>query len=160
MYLREMGTVPLLTRDGEIELARRIEKGQTKVIRALSRSSLVMRELADLAVDLQDGRNSLRDILSTPDAMTADDEEDAADPQFRRFHPVHRDPRSRGRDNCVISCSPGPPARGRSTSSRELRLETVPHAWSASAAQSAACSSALPPGAASANVLRARRRTS
>ena len=82
MYLREMGTVPLLTRDGEIELARRIEKGQTKVIRALSRSSLVMRELADLAVELQDGRNSLRDILSTPDAMTADDEEDG---QIRDF---------------------------------------------------------------------------
>ncbi len=76
MYLREMGTVPLLTRDGEIELARRIEKGQTKVIRALSRSSLVMRELAELAAEVQDGRSSLRDILCTPDAMTADDEEE------------------------------------------------------------------------------------
>ena len=76
MYLREMGTVPLLTRDGEIELARRIEKGQTKVIRALSRSSLVMRELAELAAEAQDGRSSLRDILCTPDAMTADDEEE------------------------------------------------------------------------------------
>jgi len=82
MYLREMGTVPLLTRDGEIELARRIEKGQNKVIRALSRSSLVMCELAELAVEIQDGRNSLRDILSTPDAMTADDEEDG---QIRDF---------------------------------------------------------------------------
>ncbi len=82
MYLREMGTVPLLTRDGEIELARRIEKGQTKVIRALSRSSLVMRELAELAAEVQDGRSSLRDILCTPDAMTADDEEEQ---QIRDF---------------------------------------------------------------------------
>lgn len=38
MYLREMGTVSLLTREGEIELARRIEHGQKMVVRALSRS--------------------------------------------------------------------------------------------------------------------------
>jgi RNA polymerase primary sigma factor len=82
MYLREMGTVPLLTREGEIELARRIEKGQTKVIRALSRSTLVMRELGDLVHEVEDGRLSLRDLLSTPDAMTADDE---AEEQIQEF---------------------------------------------------------------------------
>ena len=38
MYLREMGTVPLLTRDGEINLARKIERGQNAILRALSRS--------------------------------------------------------------------------------------------------------------------------
>src|SRR5512136_3093449 len=37
MYLREMGTVPLLTREGEIEIARRIERGQNKVLKAFSR---------------------------------------------------------------------------------------------------------------------------
>ncbi len=82
MYLREMGTVALLTRDGEIELARRIEKGQNRVIRALSRSSLVVRELGGLARELEDGRLSLRDVLSTPDAMTADDD---AEDQIRDF---------------------------------------------------------------------------
>src|SRR3974377_1322493 len=76
MYLREMGTVPLLTREGEIELARRIERGQNKVIRALSRSTLVMRELSGLAREVEEGRSSLRDLLSTPDAMTVDDEAD------------------------------------------------------------------------------------
>ncbi len=38
-YLREMGSVPLLTRQGEIEIARRIERGQTRVIRTISRNS-------------------------------------------------------------------------------------------------------------------------
>ena len=44
MYLREMGSVPLLTREGEVELAKRIERGQTAVRKALSRSPLVIRE--------------------------------------------------------------------------------------------------------------------
>jgi RNA polymerase primary sigma factor len=76
MYLREMGTVPLLTRDGEIELARRIEKGQSKVIRALSRSAVVWRELNKVAHEAEEGHLSLRDILSTPDAMAADEDEE------------------------------------------------------------------------------------
>ncbi|MDA2927306.1 RNA polymerase sigma factor RpoD, partial [Acidobacteria bacterium AH-259-G07] len=45
MYLREMGTVPLLTREGEVEIAKRIEKGQRTVIKALSRSPVVVAEI-------------------------------------------------------------------------------------------------------------------
>src|SRR5689334_24617635 len=45
MYLREMGTVPLLTREGEVEIAKRIERGQNRVLKALSRSPIVIREL-------------------------------------------------------------------------------------------------------------------
>jgi len=45
MYLREMGTVPLLTREGEVEIAKRIEKGQGSVIKAHSRSPVVVAEV-------------------------------------------------------------------------------------------------------------------
>jgi len=55
MYLREMGTVPLLTREGEIELAKRIERGQTSVMKSLSRSPLVTRELLHLSGEVAQG---------------------------------------------------------------------------------------------------------
>jgi RNA polymerase primary sigma factor len=45
MYLREMGTVPLLTREGEVEIAKRIERGQLRVLKAISRSPIVIREV-------------------------------------------------------------------------------------------------------------------
>ena len=48
MYLREMGTVPLLTREGEVEIAKRIERGQNRVMKAISRSPIVIREIVGL----------------------------------------------------------------------------------------------------------------
>ena len=42
MYLREMGTVPLLTREGEVEIAKRIERGQVRVLKAIARSPIVV----------------------------------------------------------------------------------------------------------------------
>jgi len=67
MYLREMGSVPLLTREGEIELARRIERGQNKVRKALSRCPLVIREIFRLAEQIASGELPIRDVLAIPD---------------------------------------------------------------------------------------------
>src|SRR5690348_15459740 len=73
MYLREMGTVPLLTREGEIELAKRIERGQSAVRKSLSRSPLVIREILALAETVTHDPSSVRDILVMPDLVVTDE---------------------------------------------------------------------------------------
>ncbi|MGH9450963.1 MAG: RNA polymerase sigma factor RpoD [Terriglobia bacterium] len=63
MYLREMGTVPLLTREGEVEIARRIERGQIAVLKALSRAPLVVHEVIVLRKDLMEGRRTIKEVV-------------------------------------------------------------------------------------------------
>jgi RNA polymerase primary sigma factor len=64
MYLREMGTVPLLTREGEVEIAKRIEHGQKVVLKALSRSALVVREILNIGDKLKKNLLSTRDVVA------------------------------------------------------------------------------------------------
>ncbi len=63
MYLREMGTVPLLTREGEVEIAKRIERGQMRVMKAIARSSIVTREVMALGEDLKRGVRSIKEVV-------------------------------------------------------------------------------------------------
>jgi RNA polymerase primary sigma factor len=63
MYLREMGTVPLLTREGEVEIAKRIERGQLRVLKAISRSPIVIREIAALGEDLKRGVRNVKEVV-------------------------------------------------------------------------------------------------
>ena len=64
MYLREMGTVPLLTREGEVEIAKRIERGQMRVMKAISRSPIVIREIMALGEDLKRGVRNIKEVVT------------------------------------------------------------------------------------------------
>ena len=67
-YLRQMSRVPLLTREGEVAIAKRIERGELRIMKALSRSLTVARHVGVLADAVRDGKRSLRDAVVMPDA--------------------------------------------------------------------------------------------
>src|SRR6266404_2655129 len=73
MYLREMGTVPLLTRDGEVEIAKRIERGQLTVLKVLSRSPVIVREIISLGDQLKKDPGIIKNILQFRDVELTDD---------------------------------------------------------------------------------------
>ncbi|OLD63053.1 MAG: RNA polymerase sigma factor RpoD [Acidobacteria bacterium 13_1_40CM_2_68_5] len=81
MYLREMGTVPLLTREGEVEIARRIERGEKNVVKALSRSQYVIRKLMEYGHKIRDKQIRVEDLIM----VTDDDEEGAAERKRRQL---------------------------------------------------------------------------
>jgi RNA polymerase primary sigma factor len=63
LYLREMGVVPLLTREGEVFIAKRIERGQLKTQKAISRSPIAVKELLKVGEELQSDAANIRDIV-------------------------------------------------------------------------------------------------
>jgi RNA polymerase primary sigma factor len=73
MYLREMGTVPLLTREGEVEIARRIERGQNAVLRSLTRAPLVIQEILAVAEQISNDALSARDVVQIADPVLTDE---------------------------------------------------------------------------------------
>ena len=73
MYLREMGTVPLLTREGEVEIAKRIERGQLRVLKALSRSPIVINELLALGEDLKKSVRSIKEVVTFDEEEITDE---------------------------------------------------------------------------------------
>jgi RNA polymerase primary sigma factor len=82
LYLREMGSVKLLNREGEIGIARRIERGQRKVRRTLSRCPVVIHELVRLGAEVRAGTLEPRVVLqiSDPETEAVEDEEESAEP--------------------------------------------------------------------------------
>src|SRR5215207_1975418 len=73
MYLREMGTVPLLTREGEVEIARRIERGKLAVIKSISRTPLVSRKVIHLGDQLKTGDRTIRELVIFNDEEITDE---------------------------------------------------------------------------------------
>ncbi len=91
MYLREMGTVPLLTREGEVEIAKRIEKGQKTVLKALSRSPVVVQEILQYGEQLRECELAIKSFVNfTEDEITEDILSDRRDDVLRRVDEVRQ----------------------------------------------------------------------
>ena len=67
LYLREMGSVPLLTREGEVVLAKRIEHGNTVVTKCITRSPVIVEELISVAAALRQGTRSIKEVIQFGD---------------------------------------------------------------------------------------------
>src|ERR1700709_614118 len=63
MYLRRMGSVPLLTREGEVEIAKRIEAGEKEVLAVVINSEIAIQEILDLGDKLRAGKVRLKDVV-------------------------------------------------------------------------------------------------
>jgi RNA polymerase primary sigma factor len=79
VYLRQMGTVPLLTREQEVSIAQRIERGQIKTHKAISRSPIAVAELCRIGAALAEGKLNIRDIVNFSDQAEVSETEDKAD---------------------------------------------------------------------------------
>jgi len=75
LYLREMATVPLLKREQEVSIARRIEAGQRRAQRAISRSPIAVAELLKIGNDLEANRIGIRDVVTFSDDSEIDEQE-------------------------------------------------------------------------------------
>ncbi|KAF0248731.1 MAG: RNA polymerase primary sigma factor [bacterium] len=92
MYLREMAIVPLLTRDGEVSIAKRIERGQRRARKTLSRSLIVVEEFLQVGEELKNGTLSVREVVTLTDAegLTEDKIEDSLAHILGAFYEVNR----------------------------------------------------------------------
>ena len=81
LYLREMGVVPLLTREGEVAIAKRIERGQLKTQKAISRSPIAVRELLKIGEELEAGSVNIREtvVFAEQAELTGDEDKDKAE---------------------------------------------------------------------------------
>ena len=72
MYLREMGTVPLLTREGEVAIAKRIERGKLSVIKTISRTATTAQVIITLGEQLRHGERTIRELVIFQDDELTD----------------------------------------------------------------------------------------
>ena len=123
MYLREMGTVPLLTREGEVEIAKRIERGQLRVLKALSRSPIVIHELLAMGEDLKKGVRSIKEVVTFDEEEITDEilqnrlkeftgKIDDLAKAYKKAEPVDREVRRHLAEEAAQGLSPLPPGPG------------------------------------------------
>jgi RNA polymerase primary sigma factor len=83
MYLRKMGSVSLLTREGEVEIAKRIESGEKEILASVLSSSIAIKEILDLGERLQKGKIRVREIIKDAgDETTSEETEEAEESEI------------------------------------------------------------------------------
>src|SRR6202012_3680223 len=85
MYLRKMGSVSLLTREGEVEIAKRIEQGEHMVLSAILNSPVAVREIMDLGDKLRKHKIRVKDIIRDAEDENAEFDEEEADRRIFRL---------------------------------------------------------------------------
>ncbi len=80
LYLREMGVVPLLTREGEVTIAKRIERGKIRAQKAISRSPVAIAELIAIGQELASGELSIREVV------TFNEQEGITEEKIEEYH--------------------------------------------------------------------------
>jgi len=83
LYLREMGIVPLLNREGEVAIAKRIERGQIHTHKAIARSPIAIERLLKIGDDLAAGKASIRETVVFSEQAEISIEEDKAEEYLR-----------------------------------------------------------------------------
>ncbi len=91
MYLREMGTVPLLTREGEVAIAKRIERGKLSVIKSISRTPMVTKKVIQLGDDLKNDQRTIRELVTfSEEELTEDKIDDRKKEVLRQIDAVRK----------------------------------------------------------------------
>ncbi len=84
LYLREMGVVPLLTREGEVAIAKRIERGLMKTHKAIARSPIAVMELLKVGEELAEHKINIREVVLFSEQAELAGEDDKAD-EYREW---------------------------------------------------------------------------
>ncbi len=125
LYLREMGTVPLLTREGEVEIAKKIERGQLNVLKAVSRSPIAIKEVIDLGLQLQRRERSINDtIVLNDDVLTQEILEERLREALRS---IRRMQRWRRKHDQILQGLQKTPKSRQGRSFRKRRFEFMRH---------------------------------
>ena len=77
LYLREMGTVPLLTRESEVVIAKRFERGHLLVLKTITRAPLILKELLQVGEDLRNDSRSIKEIVQFDDEELSEEKIEA-----------------------------------------------------------------------------------
>jgi RNA polymerase primary sigma factor len=107
MYLRKMGSVSLLTREGEVEIAKRIEQGEHMVLSAILNSPVAVREIMDLGDKLRKHKIRVKDIIRDADDENAEFDEEEADRRILRLidKVKHLDKVAQDLKESLVSCA-------------------------------------------------------